>query len=138
MPAPLVFGANRIQNAQKRLAFFDAEIAYQQPHDGDGALQGHAAISEIREDEKTKGAARSPAIIFNLTGNGLECDRTKYVESGSNGILPKPTKISDLQALLCLGIPEFVAKGICVERDGGVFMVNDTLRIGTVSASPAS
>ncbi|KAH8084393.1 hypothetical protein JL720_7883 [Aureococcus anophagefferens] len=65
LPAPLGFGPDRIENAQKRLAFFDAEIDYQSPRDGDGILPGHEAISRIREAE-----ARAPAaIIFNLTGN---------------------------------------------------------------------
>ena len=39
-------------------------------------------------------------LIFNLTGNTLEADCQKYTESGSNGLLPKPTKLVDLQNAL--------------------------------------
>jgi len=130
LPAPLVFGSDRITNAQRRLAFFDAELAHQRPLEGDGALAGHEAIAMIRTAEKN--AERAPAVIFNLTGNVLECDRTKYAETGSNGVLPKPTKLVDLQNLLCLGMPDLLAKGICEKRGPRVFMHGD-LQIGDVS-----
>ena len=129
LPAPLGFGPDRIQNAQKRLAFFDAEIDYQSPEDGDGILPGHEAISQIREAEAA--AARPAAIIFNLTGNVLESDRTKYSESGSNGVLPKPTKLSDLQNLLSVGVPQFLHRGFCDRRGDAVFMARSDLQIGT-------
>ena len=129
LPAPLGFGPDRIQNAQKRLAFFDAEIDYQSPEDGDGILPGHEAIARIREAEAA--AARPAAIIFNLTGNVLESDRTKYSESGSNGVLPKPTKLSDLQNLLSLGVPQFLHRGFCEKRGDAVFMARSDLQIGT-------
>ncbi|KAH8054333.1 hypothetical protein JL722_9070 [Aureococcus anophagefferens] len=129
LPAPLGFGPDRIENAQKRLAFFDAEIDYQSPRDGDGILPGHEAISRIREAEAA--AARPAAIIFNLTGNVLESDRTKYTESGSNGVLPKPTKLSDLQNLLSVAVPQFLHRGFCDRRGDAVFMARSDLQIGT-------
>ena len=133
-PDPLVFGPNRIENAQKRLAFFDNEINFQSPVDGDGILPGHEAISVIREHEKACG--RAPTIIFNLTGNVLEGDRSKYTESGSNGVLPKPTKLADLQNLLSLGVPKLVQEKYCDRRGGGIFMDGD-FQLGEITDEPA-
>merc|ERR1712159_594251 len=47
----LTFGPDRIQNAQKRLAYFEREIDGQAPEPGDGTMVGHEAIRAIRDLE---------------------------------------------------------------------------------------
>ena len=88
----------------------------------------------IRENEKACG--RAPTIIFNLTGNVLESDRSKYTDSGSNGVLPKPTKLADLQNLLSLGVPKLVQEKYCDRRGGGIFMDGD-FQLGEIANKPA-
>ena len=127
----LYFDGNRVTNAARRLAFFDAEIEWQSPLVGDGAILGHTAIEQMRHNELEK------SVIFNLTGNVLECDRTKYLESGSNGVLPKPIKLEDLTSLLEQSIPDMIQTDICEIKGDTIFFKNDPLQIGTKLTPPA-
>jgi len=115
----LTFGPDRIQNAQKRLAYFEREIDGQAPEPGDGTMVGHEAIRAIRDLEVRQ--QQPPTVCFNLTGNILEADRRQYSANGSSGVLPKPTKLSDLKNALLDGVPTFLANGSCVQRGNGVF-----------------
>ena len=38
--------------------------------------------------------------MFNLTGNVMELERERYFQNGSSGVLPKPTKLTDLTDML--------------------------------------
>ena len=130
----LTFGPDRIQNAQRRLAYFENEIDSQCPELNDGTMVGHEAVQVIRDDEVS--AKRPPTICFNLTGNILEADRKQYSASGSSGVLPKPTKLADLRAALLNGVPRFLARGSCVQRGDAFFHAFGELQIAEM-ASPA-
>ncbi|KAJ1451244.1 hypothetical protein M885DRAFT_589608 [Pelagophyceae sp. CCMP2097] len=140
-PPPVVFDGDRITNARARLAFFEKELDFLEPRDGDGALHGHEAVREIRELEAQQRAAdpltARRCIIFNLTGNVLESDRIKYTTSGSNGVLPKPTKLTDLTGLLEQGLASFVESGICRLVGDSIVFVNDDFQVGTLTHDAA-
>lgn len=77
--------------------------------DGDGQMLGHEAMARIREVVPPV----DQPIIFNLTGNVLESDRTMYESSGSNGVLPKPTKLESLIACLETNVHALLLSGLC-------------------------
>ena len=90
-------------------------------------MVGHEAIRAIRDLEVRQ--QRPPTVCFNLTGNILEADRRQYSANGSSGVLPKPTKLSDLKNALLDGVPTFLANGSCVQRGHGVFHAFGELQI---------
>ena len=55
--------------------------------------------------------------MFNLTGNVLECDRSMYLRCGSNGVLPKPCKMTDLMEILEKVLPGLVETGVCTRLE---------------------
>ena len=56
------------------------------------------------------------AVVVAGTGSKLVS-----AANGSSGVLPKPTKLSDLKNALLDGVPTFLANGSCVQRGNGVF-----------------
>merc|ERR1712100_587628 len=90
---------------------------------------GFALSLTFGPDRIQNAQKRLPTVCFNLTGNILEADRRQYSANGSSGVLPKPTKLSDLKNALLDGVPTFLANGSCVQRGHGVFHAFGELQI---------
>jgi PAS domain S-box-containing protein len=75
-------------------------------------LDGESAIQRIREEERRTG---THVPIFALTAHALPGDRERFLASGTDGYLPKPLRVAELEAVLAgLGGPPPVAPGDAV------------------------
>lgn len=95
---------------------------------GDGSMLGHEAIRRIRKEVQEDN--RPPVLIWNLTGNLLEADRLMFLEVGSSGMLPKPTKFEDFMNLLTKNIGIYISQGLLQLKDNRVVMDDGALQIG--------
>ena len=95
---------------------------------GDGALPGHEAIRKIRAEFIEEN--RPPILIFNLTGNILEADRLLFLEVGSSGMLPKPTKLEDFMNLLTKNLGLYISQGMLHLDESSIVMDGGALRFG--------
>ena len=110
-----------------RQAYFKNDKWMHDIQPGDGALPGHEAIRKIRSEFIEEN--RPPILIFNLTGNILEADRLLFLEVGSSGMLPKPTKLEDFMNLLKKNLGLYISQGMLqldetrIVMDGGAFRI---------------
>lgn len=95
---------------------------------GDGALPGHEAIRKIRAELIEEN--RPPILIFNLTGNILEADRLLFLEVGSSGMLPKPTKLEDFMNLIKKNLGLYISQGMLQLDETRIVMDDGAFRIG--------
>lgn len=123
------FGSNKIDNAKKRQAYFKNDKWIQDIQPGDGTLLGHEAIRKIRAEIQEDG--RPPALIFNLTGNLLEADRLMFLEVGSSGMLPKPTKLEDFINLMEKNLGLYVSQGLLQLSGNQIIMDDGELHLGS-------
>merc|ERR1712150_37482 len=110
IPHFVTFGSDKIANAKARQAYFKYDKWIHDIQPGDGTLLGSEAIRQIRQE--IQGDNRPPTLIFNLTGNILESDRVMFLEAGSSGMLPKPTKLEDLMNMLQSNMGFYVSQGL--------------------------
>jgi len=122
--SPLLLDSDRLQTAKRRTEYFKNEIMNHAVLDGDGAMDGHMAMATILDMYKAQGRHDLP-IVFNLTGNVMEYDRKRYLQSGSSGVLPKPTKLEELTALLQSKLEYFICTKVCVVDDKGFVTTPD-------------
>mmetsp|Transcript_35859 Transcript_35859/g.80795 ORF Transcript_35859/g.80795 Transcript_35859/m.80795 type:complete len:176 (-) Transcript_35859:243-770(-) len=119
----MVFGAEKHRNAKQRTEYFETETQHRNVMPGDGREKGHAAIKAIREFYNKMDPNIPRPILFNVTGNVLDADRALYLESGSNGVLAKPSNYKDLVLLLECNILNFAAGGLCkLEGDSALML----------------
>jgi len=134
IPEFVRFGPDKIMNAKNRQAYFKQDKWVQDIQPGDGTLLGHEAILKIRQQFQDDNLP--PVLIFNLTGNLLEADRLMFLEVGSSGMLPKPTKLEDFLNLMKKNMGLYINQGLfqlsenrnTVVMDAGT---EDELQIGT-------
>ena len=131
IPEFVRFGSDKISNAKMRQAYFKNDKWVQDIQEGDGTLLGHEAIRQIRAEVQAEN--RPPILIFNLTGNLLEADRLMFLESGSSGMLPKPTKLDDFINLIKKNIGLYISQGLISLKDDKVVMDDGLFVIGTRS-----
>lgn len=112
-----------------RQAYFKNDKWIQDIQPGDGSLLGHEAIRKIRAEVQEEN--RPPILIFNLTGNLLEADRLMFLEVGSSGMLPKPTKLEDFLNLIKKNMGLYISQGLLQLNDNRVVMDDGTFQIGT-------
>jgi len=129
IPEFVRFGSNKIDNAKKRQAYFKNDKWIQDIQPGDGTLLGHEAIRKIRAETQEEG--RPPVLIFNLTGNLLEADRLMFLEVGSSGMLPKPTKLEDFIDLIKKNLGLYVSQGLLQLSGNEIIMDDGELHIGS-------
>jgi len=124
----LVLDANRVEAAKQRTEYFKDEIYCHHVLEGDGNMEGHMATKAILSGYAAAGRRDVPVVI-NLTGNVMEQDLMKYTRAGSFGVLPKPTKASELVALLERELPALLERGSVVHSrlssGGGAFTTPD-------------
>merc|ERR1712127_594004 len=118
-----------ISNAKMRQAYFKNDKWVQDIQEGDGTLLGHEAIRQIRAEVQAEN--RPPILIFNLTGNLLEADRLMFLESGSSGMLPKPTKLEDFLSLIKKNLGLYVSQGLIQLSGNKVVMDEGAFQLGT-------
>lgn len=128
IPTFVRFGADKIANAKKRQAYFKNDKWIQDIQPGDGVMLGHEAIRKIRKEIQDDN--RPPVLIWNLTGNLLEADRLMFLEVGSSGMLPKPTKFEDFMSLLTKNLGLYISQGLLQLKDNKVVMDDGVLEIG--------
>ena len=128
IPEFVRFGSDKIANAKKRQAYFKNDKWIQDIQPGDGMMLGHEAIRKIRKEAQEEN--RPPVLIWNLTGNLLEADRLMFLEVGSSGMLPKPTKFEDFMSLLTKNLGLYISQGLLQLKDNRVVMDDGTLQIG--------
>lgn len=124
-------GSDKIANAKLRQAYFKNDKWIQDIQPGDGSLPGHEAIRIIRAEVQEEN--RPPILIFNLTGNLLEADRLMFLEVGSSGMLPKPTKLEDFLNLIKKNLGLYISQGLLQLKESRVVMDDGTFQIGTRS-----
>jgi CheY-like chemotaxis protein len=129
IPKFVQFGSDKIINAKKRQAYFKDDKWIQDIQPGDGQLLGHEAIRQIRKEVQEEN--RPPVLIFNLTGNLLEADRLMFLEVGSSGMLPKPTKLEDFLNLIKKNMGLYISQGLLQLSDSRVVMDDGVFQIGT-------
>jgi len=123
------FGSDKIVNAKTRQAYFKNDKWIQDIQPGDGTLLGHEAIRKIRAEVQEEN--RPPILIFNLTGNLLEADRLMFLEVGSSGMLPKPTKLEDFLSLIKKNLGLYVSQGLIQLSENKVVMDEGAFQLGT-------
>ena len=131
----ILFDGDKLQNAKKRNAFFEAETAFHDIIEGDGKMLGHEAMARIRAEVPEK----DQPIIFNLTGNVLESDQQMYEGNGSNGVLPKPAKLETLIHCFESSIDSLLSSKMCdldptlqqVQMDDGEVVIATATSLGT-------
>ena len=128
IPHFVTFGSDKIANAKARQAYFKNDKWIHDIQPGDGKLLGSEAIRKIREEIQKEG--RPPTLIFNLTGNVLESDRVMFLEAGSSGMLPKPTKLEDLMNMLQSNMGFYVSQQLLQLCENGVVMDGGALQVG--------
>lgn len=131
IPKFVRFGSDKIANAKLRQAYFKNDKWIQDIQPGDGSLPGHEAIRIIRAEVQEEN--RPPILIFNLTGNLLEADRLMFLEVGSSGMLPKPTKLEDFLNLIKKNLGLYISQGLLQLKESRVVMDDGTFQIGTRS-----
>merc|ERR1712008_121921 len=129
IPEFVRFGSNKIVNAKMRQAYFKNDKWIHDVQPGDGTLPGHEAIRIIRAEVQEEN--RPPILIFNLTGNLLEADRLMFLEVGSSGMLPKPTKLDDFLSLIKKNLGLYISQGLLQLSENRVVMDDGTFQIGT-------
>jgi len=134
LPQSMVFTNNKHNNAKLRSQFFENEIKDRPLQTGDGKERGHIAIKKIREFYHHQEPGSLQPILFNVTGNVLDDDRNLYLESGSDGVLAKPTNFTEFTLLLENSIHNFVLKEYARIEDDKVIM-NDGCQIAKRSVS---
>ena len=122
-------GSDKIANAKIRQAYFKNDKWIQDIQPGDGSLLGHEAIRKIRAEVQEEN--RPPILIFNLTGNLLEADRLMFLEVGSSGMLPKPTKLEDFLSLIKKNLGLYISQGLLQLNENRVVMDDGKFQIGT-------
>lgn len=129
IPKFVRFGSDKIANAKLRQAYFKNDKWIQDIQPGDGTLLGHEAIRKIRAEVQEEN--RPQILIFNLTGNLLEADRLMFLEVGSSGMLPKPTKLEDFLSLIKKNLGLYISQGLLQLSENRVVMDDGTFQIGT-------
>lgn len=129
IPKFVRFGSDKIANAKLRQAYFKNDKWIQDIQPGDGSLLGHEAIRKIRAEIQEEN--RPPTLIFNLTGNLLEADRLMFLEVGSSGMLPKPTKLEDFLNLIKKNLGLYISQGLIQLNENRVVMDDGSFQIGT-------
>ena len=122
-------GSEKIANAKLRQAYFKNDKWIQDIQPGDGILLGHEAIRTIRAEFQEEN--RPPILIFNLTGNLLEADRLMFLEVGSSGMLPKPTKLEDYLNLIKKNLGVYISQGLLQLSDNRIVMDDGSFQVGT-------
>jgi CheY-like chemotaxis protein len=132
IPEFVRFGPDKIANARKRQAYFKEDKWIQDIQPGDGSLLGHEAILKIRKQFQEGNLP--PVLTFNLTGNLLEADRLMFLEAGSSGMLPKPTRFEDFLHLMRKNMGLYINQGMFQLCENRVLMdagTENELQIGT-------
>jgi len=129
IPAFVRFGSDKISNAKSRQAYFKNDQWIQDIEPGDGNMLGHEAIRIIRREIQERD--RPPTLIFNLTGNILEADRLMFLEVGSSGIIPKPTKAEDFLNIFQKNMGLYISQGLIQVSNGRVVMDDGDFQLGT-------
>jgi len=132
IPEFVRFGPEKIMNAKNRQAYFKQDKWIQDIQPGDGSLLGHEAILKIRQQFQDENLP--PVLIFNLTGNLLEADRLMFLEVGSSGMLPKPTRLEDFLNLMKKNMGLYINQGMFQLSENRVLMdagTENELHIGT-------
>ncbi|CAM9219308.1 unnamed protein product [Heterosigma akashiwo] len=129
LPSNMLFTHNKHENAKVRSKFFEVEGKDRPVEPGDGRERGHIAITKIREFYDAQPSGSLKPILFNVTGNVLDDDRNLYLESGSNGVLAKPTNFTEFKLLLERNMHNFVQMDLAVIKDGRVVM-HDGCQLG--------
>jgi len=120
----LLLDGDRLATTKRRTDFFKDEISNHEVLDGDGTMDGHVAMKLILNGYAEAKRSDAP-IVFNLTGNVMELERERYFQNGSSGVLPKPTKLTDLTDMLLSELQTFVARGTVVADAEGFFATPD-------------
>lgn len=129
IPRFVTFGSDKIANAKARQAYFKEDKWIHDIQPGDGKMLGSEAILQIRQEIQ---ADKRPAtLIFNLTGNLLEADRVMFLEVGSSGMLPKPTKLEDLINMLQSNMGIYISQGVLQLSEDRAVMDGGALQLGT-------
>lgn len=140
IPEFVRFGSDKIANAKIRQAYFKNDKWIHDIQPGDGTLLGHEAILKIRAEVEEEN--RPPILIFNLTGNLLEADRLMFLEAGSCGVLPKPTKLEDFINTIKKNLGLYLSQGIIelsehkLVMDGGAFQIGTRIPRDEVEIEP--
>lgn len=129
IPECVRFGSDKIANAKIRQAYFKNDMWIHDIQPGDGTLLGHEAICKIRAEVEEEN--RPPILIFNLTGNLLEADRLMFLEAGSSGVLPKPTKLEDFISMIKKNLGLYLSQGAIKLSGHKLSMDDGAFQIGT-------
>eukprot|EP00956_Cyclotella_meneghiniana_P011801 scaffold16582_cov75-Cyclotella_meneghiniana.AAC.5 len=121
IPLFVRFGSDKISNAKKRQAYFKHDKWIQDIQHGDGHMLGHEAIRKIKKEIQE--GNRPP-------GNLLEADRLMFLEVGSSGMLPKPTKFEDFMSLLTKNLGLYISQGLLQLKENKVVMDDGLLQLG--------
>lgn len=81
-------GQSDFSVAQATLFYLVYFVVDENMQAGGGQMLGSEAIKEIRAIEKE--LAMEPAVILSVSGNCLQDDKTKYMNSGADGLWRKP------------------------------------------------
>jgi len=131
IPEFVRFGSDKLANTKFRQAYFKNDKWIHDIQPGDGTLLGHEAIRKIRVEVQEEN--RPPVLTFNLTGNLLEADQRMFLEVGSSGMLPKPTKFEDFMNLIKKNMGLWISQGLLQLSEDRVVMDEGNFQIGTRS-----